>query len=369
MKNFKGGIYLITNRINGKKYVGSTHDFTSRWRGHRSMLNRGVHFNNHLQNSWNKYGEDNFEFSILEALDENVDNFEQLLIEKEEFNIQKLDCIKCGYNTRVDCNTNKGLKWPEESRKKISEYRNTHIVKEAVKALTKYQESRKGIKNQAASDWYNSLSDNEKAAYKQKCLKGRLKAAEERGYWHSKETIDKIINTKKEKGLINSISLYNLDGSIFKTYESYSDCLRDFDESTKNSSILVNNIRSGRLFHGFIVSKEASKFLPDYLNMINIVNKCKSNLRYYKYDKSGKLIKIFIHQNQVIKDLGLTKVSKAFINAVKNGTVYRGYYWKCVEPINSDVYSKAGEFSENPKVDNTEPSFPLTKEEGATTND
>ena len=369
MENFKGGIYLITNKINGKKYVGSTHNFISRWRGHKSMLNRGVHFNNHLQNSWNKYGEDNFEFSILEVLDDSIDNFEQYLIEREEFNIQNLDCVKCGYNTRTDCNTNKGLKWSEESRKNFSNYRKSHIVQEAVVALNKYAETRKGIKNQAASDWYNSLSEEEKLEHNRKCVEGRIKAAEERGYWHSQETINKIINTKKEKGLINTISLYNLDGSLFKIYESYSECLKEFNESVKNSSILTNSIKSGKLFHGFIVSKEICDFLPNYTDMINIINNCKSNLRYYKYDKSGELVDIFINQNQAALDCGLTKASKEFTNSIKNGTLYRNYYWKRIEPISSDVYSKAGEFSESPEVDNTEPSFPITKEEGATTND
>lgn len=369
MENFKGGIYLITNKTNGKKYVGSTHNFTSRWRSHRSMLNRGVHFNNHLQNSWNKYGEDNFEFSILEALDETIDNFEQYLIEREEFNIQKLDCVKCGYNSRTECNTNKGLKWSEESRKNYSEYRKAHIVQEAVKALNEYSVTRIGVKNQAASDWYSSLSEEERYIHNQKCTEGRIQAAKERGYWHSQETIDKIINTKKEKGLINSISLYNIDGTLYKIYESYSDCLREFNESVKNSSCLTNNIKSGKLFHGFIVSKETSSFLPNYLNVVDLVNKCKSNLRYYKYDKSGELVDIFINQNQAAKDSGLTKASKEFTSSIKNGTLYRDYYWKCVEPISSDVYSKVGEFSGTPEVDNTEPSFPLTKEEGATTND
>lgn len=369
MENFKGGIYLITNKVNGKKYVGSTHNFELRWRGHRSMLNRKVHFNSHLQNAWNKYGEESFEFSILETLDDSIDNFEQFLIEREEFNIKELDCIKCGYNTRTECNTNIGLKWSEESRKKFSEYRKNHIVKEAVEALNIYSETRKGIKNQAASDWYNSLSEEEKAEHNKKCVEGRIKAAEERGYWHSQETIDKIIATKKEKGLIKSISLYNIDGTIYKIYGSYAECLREFNENIKNSSILLNNEKSGKLFNGFIVSKESNLFLPNYLKVVEKVNKCKSNWRYYKYDKSGELLDIFINQNQAAIDCGLTKASKEFTNAIKEGTLYRNCYWKCVEPISSDVYSKVGEFSENPEVDNTEPSFPLTKEEGATTND
>ena len=35
-------------------------------RHHLNSLRRGDHKNPHLQHAWNKYGEDNFEFSILE---------------------------------------------------------------------------------------------------------------------------------------------------------------------------------------------------------------------------------------------------------------------------------------------------------------
>ena len=48
--------------------------------------------------------------------------------------------------------------------------------------------------------------------------------------------------------------------------------------------------------------------------------------------------------------------------------MYNEYYWKLIEPINSDIYRKLGEFSETPAMDNTEPSSALTTTEGATTN-
>ena len=38
---------------------------------HRSSLRRGDHRNAHLQAAWNKYGEDNFEFTVLEFADPN----------------------------------------------------------------------------------------------------------------------------------------------------------------------------------------------------------------------------------------------------------------------------------------------------------
>lgn len=61
------GIYEIVNKTNGKRYIGSTEQsFTIRWRNHRSLLRANRHHSRHLQNAWNKYGEDSFEFRVLE---------------------------------------------------------------------------------------------------------------------------------------------------------------------------------------------------------------------------------------------------------------------------------------------------------------
>lgn len=64
------GVYEIKNKINGKRYIGSTiRTFTKRLEHHRCLLRKNTHKNKHLQRAWNKYGEDNFEFSILEIVD------------------------------------------------------------------------------------------------------------------------------------------------------------------------------------------------------------------------------------------------------------------------------------------------------------
>ena len=62
----KSGIYEITNTINGHRYVGSAVDIKGRWQNHKITLPRGTHRNGHLQNAWNKYGEDVFEFEVIE---------------------------------------------------------------------------------------------------------------------------------------------------------------------------------------------------------------------------------------------------------------------------------------------------------------
>lgn len=65
------GIYRITNLINGKTYIGKTGmSFGDRWDCHKAQLNGGYHDNPHLQKAWRKYGKDNFEFAIVEIVDD-----------------------------------------------------------------------------------------------------------------------------------------------------------------------------------------------------------------------------------------------------------------------------------------------------------
>lgn len=71
-KTKKSGIYCIENIVNHKKYIGQSTDVEERWRKHVSELKHGHHHNDYLQKSWNKYGENNFKFYILEYCDINI---------------------------------------------------------------------------------------------------------------------------------------------------------------------------------------------------------------------------------------------------------------------------------------------------------
>ena len=63
------GIYKIKNIINGKSYIGQTREkFIRRYWLHRWSLKENKHSNNYLQKAWNKHGEDNFEFSVVEVV-------------------------------------------------------------------------------------------------------------------------------------------------------------------------------------------------------------------------------------------------------------------------------------------------------------
>ena len=65
------GVYQIRCMSNGKIYIGSAINMHDRCEHHRSSLRRGDHSNAHLQAAWNKYGEHNFEFTVLEYTSQN----------------------------------------------------------------------------------------------------------------------------------------------------------------------------------------------------------------------------------------------------------------------------------------------------------
>ena len=78
MKQVISGIYKIENLANGKVYIGKSVDILNqRWPQHLCLLKNGTHNNRHLQNAWNKYGEDNFQFSIiLECAPDELNQYE-----------------------------------------------------------------------------------------------------------------------------------------------------------------------------------------------------------------------------------------------------------------------------------------------------
>lgn len=70
--NKVSGIYTITNKVTGKLYIGESLDIYRRWHDeHIPQLRKNRHYNKELQNDFNKYGEENFVFEILERYSGN----------------------------------------------------------------------------------------------------------------------------------------------------------------------------------------------------------------------------------------------------------------------------------------------------------
>jgi len=60
------GVYLILNTVSNSAYIGESTNLYRRLNEHITSLLNNCHFNNHLQNSFNKYTIANFKFEILE---------------------------------------------------------------------------------------------------------------------------------------------------------------------------------------------------------------------------------------------------------------------------------------------------------------
>lgn len=76
----KTGIYKIINISNNKYYIGSSKDIETRLSSHFRSLKKGRHVNNHLQSSFNKYGENNFITEIVEEC-----NIKDLLLREQYY--------------------------------------------------------------------------------------------------------------------------------------------------------------------------------------------------------------------------------------------------------------------------------------------
>jgi group I intron endonuclease len=93
-KKGNSGVYIIQNKINNKVYIGASKDTYTRLCDHKTKLRGGYHHNIHLQNAFDKNGEDKFIFDVLEDCDE------QFIYSQENYwcNMLSSHNRKYGYN-------------------------------------------------------------------------------------------------------------------------------------------------------------------------------------------------------------------------------------------------------------------------------
>ncbi len=137
-------IYAIKNIATGKMYIGKSVHTNNRWRNHLADLRNNKHHSEHLQNSFNKYGEKVFVFGIIEECSTD------LLNERERYWIDYYDSYNKGYNCAIPNGKNQGKEITEEEKAKIS------------KAMKKYHSTQPKYKRKAHMDYIRSLVDYSK---------------------------------------------------------------------------------------------------------------------------------------------------------------------------------------------------------------
>lgn len=177
----KSGVYIITNIINNKVYIGETTNLESRLIEHLRRLLSNKHVNEHLQNAVNLYGIETFGFDVLEFCESKDTK------KREHYwvvNLHALDKEK-GYNIKPTHPDKINLR-SKETSKKIYETKQKKALERG------YWFSEEDIKKRVIS---------------------------RKGYTHSEETKRKI--GEKSKGRKNKIVLqYTLSGEFIKEWES-----------------------------------------------------------------------------------------------------------------------------------------------------
>lgn len=89
-KHPNSGVYCIRCILNGKSYIGSSVNLGKRMKEHRRVLRKGKHHSRVLQRAWDKYGEQMFEFFVMEYAAPDV------IRDSEQW---WLDNASCAYNS------------------------------------------------------------------------------------------------------------------------------------------------------------------------------------------------------------------------------------------------------------------------------
>lgn len=178
----KGGTYQIANIENGRAYFGSAQCFKKRWAGHVNALKANRHSNKFLQADWNKCGESDFVFEVIESITGSKE--ERLDAEQKLLTYHWDNCNLC-YNISkwaISCQDRHFSKNPEETRRKM------RMAKLGKKRGPMSEETKRKI----------GLANSQKPISEE--MRARLAVAM-KGKHHTLETRNKISATMKRLGL------------------------------------------------------------------------------------------------------------------------------------------------------------------------
>lgn len=179
------GIYRITNTKNGNSYIGKTAmNFGDRWDCHRAQLRGGYHDNPHLQNAWNKYGEESFEFVVVEEIDDasKLNELEIKYIAK-----YKADGKSYNISDGGDGGANLGKHLSEETKRKIGEKNRIHMTGKTMSEETRAKMS------ESQKSRYSNWTQEDREAW------GQMISESARGYRWSDESRKNFSKLQQEK--------------------------------------------------------------------------------------------------------------------------------------------------------------------------
>lgn len=282
------GIYIITNLINNKYYVGSSKSVLNRLSWHKSHLKSKTHHNEHLQKAYNKYGENSFTFELLEEYKN-----EKVLFSLENWWCNMLNTYnrEYGYNiqpinpegipslseeTKLKISkSNKGRKHSDDTKQKIglTKLGNTYFKDKShsVETKNKLREINLGkTHSNETKEKIRQINLGKKQSEETKLKRSKSLT----GYKHTEETKKKLsihrlnnplcpnLGKKLSKESIEKRSLkrlipinqYDLDMVFIKTWNSTTEAAKTLNLSKGNISMCCTGKRN--CVGGFIWKKQ-----------------------------------------------------------------------------------------------------------------
>lgn len=267
MKVHRPGIYSIVNTDTKKIYIGSSTDIARRFIEHQVDLKNNKHENIHLQNSWNKYGEDKFVFNIEmfcseEELIENeqlfIDKYKDLVGWEQMFNIQPIAHSSLGYKHTEDAKKKMGRNMRGENN---PFYGKKH-TKEALEKMNKF--------NKGHTPWNKGKEWSEEI--KQKISEARMgEPAWNKGL--TKETDNRLLELSKK---MEGKPIYKGEHPKGMLNKKHTDeTKKKISEAVIKSFENRNRDNNGR----FVQSEKAIIFYTDNQLNLKIAHKVQNQLR------------------------------------------------------------------------------------------
>jgi group I intron endonuclease len=240
-----GYIYLVTNKINRKRYVGQTkdNDIETRWKKHRRVCKHSL--GRYLLAAYRKYGVENFELKIIcVCFDDDCDKYEDEYIRK--FNT----IAPNGYNLRSG-GGNKG-KHHADTLKLMSQKLKGRVWAPPATEETrkKLSEAMKGEKN---PNFGKPMSEEQKQKISA-TMKGKIQAGEivyKKGKEGMKQaSLDNLL--KGQAMYKKKVGKYDIQGNLISVYESTEEASRQTGIHGAFIRNVCNPKKSNKTAGGFV---------------------------------------------------------------------------------------------------------------------
>ena len=281
----KSGVYQILNLTNQKCYVGSSKNIHSRWSDHRSMLRNNKHGNKHLQNAWNKDGEDEFIFRILEQIE-----YDKTLIEqREDYWISHFDSTneEKGYNKQTAQQGTFTDKWKDQQKEKVIKDKDYYLKRKYVQELQGGQD-----------EFIQFLLDNQDKKIKIKNFTNYIRVELDSDiFYFQKNPFKKLSRNEFEhKNLIYEIQPDS--NKIVNTFKSPSELLEYYPQINKNQLERILYYPKGN-----ISTKGKIFVLKSNYDISKIYSiRQRKEKEILKLDKEGNILKTYSSIKHILKE-------------------------------------------------------------------